>query len=641
MIIKKNDLKTISWCMVWLLCIFSGASTWADNLDTYLDSPKEYRNEIIAEVDKAEATYKQRLVVEPKLIRVLNASGYSQESKTFIAEQLYRLCDEDTVEAFEKMLYRNDTSILAAKGLGIIKQNEAQRALLRHISRVNLATRVAIIEALGDRGDDTAIASLKKYVRSSSTSTSEATLVALGKIGGPESAQILGMSRLSVRKSLQQVATDAFIQCGWTALEREDLPTALDVFDMLYIDVEPLDVRAQALRGLIRTEQANGMMYIVEALEGDEETLKIVAAEEAVQIPGTEATNALIKVYADLTPSMQGVIVDVLGKRGDKAGMQTVIQAAMNRNPSVRIQALESLAKFREPQVLQPLLKASAQGSEEEKKVARASLASLQGDDINHSLAKMLLDNDNAVRFEAVKMVPIRKASEGIAGLVRIITRGDLPAIQYEALKALCIVGTYEQLPILIEAWVGDTWTEDQRTVIGDGIIAVAKRSPEGGARVEALHNALRGSATPDAQLAVLHALNQIKEDQSIAAMDTLFKKATPEVQIAIMEIWVGWPTVQPLPQLEKQARTQDDVTLRDMAYDGLVHMLIEVADSESVDRLKYIQKTAKIANTSDKRKAILPATADIPREDAEKIWARFLKSDESLSEDIDKLKAE
>jgi hypothetical protein len=68
-------------------------------------------------VDKAEATYKQRLVVEPKLICVLNASGYSQESKTFIAEQLCRLCDEDTVEVFEKILYCNDKSILAINSL--------------------------------------------------------------------------------------------------------------------------------------------------------------------------------------------------------------------------------------------------------------------------------------------------------------------------------------------------------------------------------------------------------------------------------------------------------------------------------------------------------------------------------------------
>lgn len=123
--------------------------------------------------------------------------------------------------------------------------------------------------------------------------------------------------------------------------------------------------------------------------------------------------------------------------------------------------------------------------------------------------------------------------------------------------------------------------------------------------------------------------------------MDTQFKKATPEVQIAIMEIWVNWPIVEPLPQLEKQARTQDDVTLRDMAYDGLVHMLLEVADSDSVDTLKDIQKTAKIANTTDKRKAILPATANISTEEAEKIWARFLKSDPSLSEAIDELRAE
>lgn len=613
---------------------------WATDLDTFLDTPKQYHSEIIAEVDKAEAAYKQRLVVEPKLIRVLNSSAYSKESKTFIAGQLYRIADEDTVPAWVKLLYRNDTSLLAAKGLGVIGHSAGQHALLKHLSNVGTTTRVAIIEALGDRRDDTAIGSLIRYVRSSHRASSKATLIALGKIGGPEAVQHLSISRLSVHSSLQATATQAYLTCGWTALERGDYPTALDVFDLLFAAFEPLEVRAEALRGLIRTEQIAAIPYIIEALEGGEPSFHTVVIEEATRIPGEDATQALVKLYADFAAPLQAVIVQVLGQRADAGSMPTVIQATRSRDPQVRLVGLEALGNFRESQVLQPLLKAAAEGTPDEQVVARASLTRLEGDDMNHALAKMLLVPNNAVRLEAVKMMPIRGVSEGLAVLVRIVERGDLPVIQYEALKALCTLGTTAELSVLVEAWIGTTWSPEQRALIGEGIIVIAQRSPAGKARVEALHNALSRSTTLQ-QLAIITALNRIQEDASVTVLDGAFRTATPEVQEAILTVWGEWPSAAVLPMLEKQARTQDDIQLRVVAYTGLVRILNDVADPEDPDTAKYCQKAAKIANTTEKRRALFPAIAALPTVSSTKIWGQLLKADASLSDEIEQVRSQ
>ena len=621
------------------MLLFMSKDVLAADLDALLDSPKGHHAEIIAEVDKAEASYKQRLIVEPKLIKVLNASGYSAESKTFIAEQLYRICDEDTVEDFVKLLYRSGTGTLAAKGLGIIKHRDAQRALLEHLPKVGITTRNAIIEALGNRQDDTAITPISKYVRSSNSATSKATLIALGKIGGPQSAQILGISRLSVSKSLQGVATEAYLQCGWNALERGDLLTALDVFDLLFIGIEPLEVQTEALRGLIRTEKDDAMPYIVEALKSEEVALQTVAVEEASRIPGTNATKSLVKIYSDMQGTRQALIVKILGLRADEEGLFTVIQASWSRDPQVRLSALEALSHFRQTQVLQPLLKASAEGTVEEQAVARASLSSLQGDDINRGLAKLLLDPNNAIRFEAVRLMPIRGASEGLPGLVRIVERGDLPIIQFEALQAICIMGTVVELPVLVKAWTESKWSIEQRAIIGEGIVAVAQRSPAGRERVAALHDALKGSVTPEAQIAVIEALSRIQEDESVDALDSLFRKADPSVQTVILNVWSDWPTIEALPELEKQARTQDNVELRDIAFKGLARILNEVADPEHPDTARYCQKAAKVANTTDERRSLFPVISSLSPEASEKIWHQLLKADASLSDEIAELR--
>ena len=407
-------LSLVRFVLVWSVCVCALAQDAA--LESLFEVPLQNRDAIVGRVDEAEASYKKRVAIEPLLLGVLNSSKHSAEAKTFAAQQLYRICDEDTVPALTKLLYRRGTGDIARRGLEIIDHPDAQAALMGALRRVTGSTLTGVIESLGRRRNPDAIRPLRGFVQSGNSSVVKASLIALGEIGGAEAAQLLGTSRLSVRRSLRKTATAAYMRCGWNSLADGDRETSLIVFDSLLIEVEALEIREEALRGYILTEQEYAIPMIVEVLRSDVASMQAIAVEEASKIPGVEATEALVDAFTDLMPPIQLQVVRILGERGDLEGMPTVIQSVNNRDPEVRLESLRAIAKFNHPDTLHVLLKISAKGSAQEKEMARATLMELEGERINEALVRSAMSADNAIRLEAVKMMaPLRSKCSALS----------------------------------------------------------------------------------------------------------------------------------------------------------------------------------------------------------------------------------
>ncbi|MFP6617260.1 MAG: HEAT repeat domain-containing protein, partial [Candidatus Hydrogenedentota bacterium] len=586
---------------------------------------------------EAEASYKKRVTIEPLLFGVLRSGSQSGEAKEFIGQQLYRIVDEDSVAELTKLLYRRGTGDIARRGLEIIDHSDAHDALMDALRKVTGSTLTGVIESLGRRRNAEAVRPLRGFVQSGNSAVVEASLIALGEIGGADAAQLLGMSRLNVRRSLRSAATRAYMRCGWTSLGDGDSETALTVFDSLLIDVGPPEIREEALRGYVETEGEYSIPTIIEVLRSDEPRMQTVAAEAASGIPGVEATLALVDTFTDLTPPIQLLVVRILGERRDIAGMPTVIQSVSNRDPSVRLESLRAIAKFNHPDTLHVLLKVSATGSAVEKEMARATLEALEGEKINEALVKSAMSADNAIRLEAVKMMPIRKATRGVAVLVRIAER-DIKEIQFEALVALGVLGTQEELELMVGAWSGQ-WSEARRAAIGEGIVAIATRSPAGVKRVNALHAALRSAPDSEVQLSIIRALAEIQDDASISALRSVVRSAPESVQSEVIRVFIEWPSAEVLPDLERLARTSDEASVRDEAFAGFVELLGETADHGSSSTVRVYQRAVKMAETTEKRRMLLPGVGRLTSSSAGRIWDTLAK-DPALAEEVSAMRA-
>lgn len=616
-----------------LLLVSEHCFAQGGDISFLFDDPLSNRDAIVERVTEAEASYKKRLVVEPLLLGVLKSSGHSADAKEFAGQQLFRICDEDTVTELVSLLYRRGTGDIARRGLEAIEHPDAEEALLDSLRRATGSTLAGVIESLGRRKVDEAVRPLRGFVQSGNTEVVRASLLALGEIGGEDASELLGMSRLTVRRSLRDTATVAYLRSGWTSLERGDSVTALIVFDALLLDVEDIEIRQEALRGYVQTEGEYAIPLIVDTLKNDVPAMQTATIDEASRIPEVEATEALVESFSDLTSSIQVLVIQILGGRADVVGLPTVIQSVNNRNSDVRLEALRALAKFNHPDSMPVLLKTLATGNEQEREIEDLTLRALEGEHINGALVKSAMSADNAVRLEAVKMMPIRNAVQGIPTLVRIAER-DIKQIQFEALKALGVLGTQNELELMVREWSG-SWSDEERTEIGRGMIAIAKRSPEGSKRVQPLHTVLKGTSSAEVQLSIIHALAEIGEDASVDVLRSLLRRGAASVQSEIIEVLLDWPSAEVLPELERLAKSSDDVAVRNLAYAGFVAKLAETADHGSYSTVRVYQRAVKLATTTEKRRLLLPGALKLTGSNADRVLNELAK-DPEIAEEID-----
>jgi HEAT repeat protein len=592
-------------------------------------STQQVLSEFVGEAIK---TYRLRVDVEARLVEIIESESVSRDSKLFAAEQLYRICDEDTIPALKRMLTQNDTWDIACRGLARVQHSKAEQTLLEAVPTATGKRLIGIVEALGNRHDPVAVPVLRNIAQEGDVPTTEAALTALSKIPGTSSIEALDWCRGNLTRKMRPAATDAYVQAALTSLEHGQRQPAIDAFEALMVDFEPADVKARGLRGLIQAYGEDAVPTIVEALTSGIPELEAVAAEEAKSVPGRKATEAFVKAYASLTPENQAVLLHALGVRGDDYALETLLLAAQSRIPVVRLGAIEALGRFNHPDVLQVLLKSAATGSEEEMALARQALDALTHPGVNDELLVAAMNADNAVRAEAMKMIAARHVQEGVPVVMRVAAR-DVKPVRLEALKALGAIGTAQELPDMVSMLLED-WSAPDIAAIGEAIIAVARRAPEGKTRTDAVSRALTGGRGPeDSRLTLVSILAAIGDDTGVPALEDVARESTGRAQVAAVETLVAWPTPAALDPLDRVARESKDAHIRSMALDGALRQLEHGNHGRTPEqRVKYYERLAKVAQTPEEKARIANALAAISSPDSEKVRAKLLQDIEAAN---------
>ena len=595
-------------------------------------------NFITAYVDRATGRYKIRVDAERRLLSILESRASSFVAKAYAAKQLYRLCDEDTVPELRLLLLRQDTTDFARRGLEIIDHPSAQEALLYGFDRSSGSMLSGITESLGQRRDPSAVDRLRKLAKSGGIEITRVALDALSKIPGRSTMHALEWCRRNLSWKMRPEATQAYIQLGWTCIAFEDYDTAGDLFDILLIDAETMEIRVEGLRGLIRAEQHDAVPIIIDALSSGEPALQAAAAEEAGNVPGREATDAFVKYFSSVTTENQLILLRVFGDRGDPAALPTVLLAFVSRLPEIRIAAIESAAKFNHPDTLQPLLKAVASGSETEQRLAREALERLQGPGLSDALVKAAMNADNATRIEAVRAITVRRTPNAVPVLRRIAER-DVRDIQFEALKALGVVGGDDEMPLMVDM-LSEDWERSERDAIARGIVTIAQRSLNRKATTVAVGNALKkGSAGDDVLGSYVDILGALADDEGLPALELHARKKTgPSARLAL-GVLSEWPNDQPLDALYRIASSAKDATQRAAAFKAYLGLVAGNGSSRPLgDTVGYYEQAAEIAASPDEKRAIIVALRDVPHRDSLALLELYL-DDDAVARDAESAK--
>lgn len=609
------------------------------SLDAYTGGSSSTLDRIRGYVDAATRDYEKRRAIEPHLLSTLSSRSTSAAAKSFAAEQLYRLCDDETVSALEKLLLRSDTSAHARRGLELIDDHEAQQALLLALPKTNGTLQMGIAESLGVRSEPSAVRPLMQMAIDGNEAETVAALDALAQIGGSEAAIALNYCRENLKVRQMRIhARDAYLRCGWQSLKEGDQLSAIDVFDTLYVDLEPIEVRKEALRGLIRAKGEDAVPLIVEVLSGSESELHTVAAEEAADVIGPKATAAFVRAFPDLNRANQIILLDALAKRGDVGAVDTVIQAATSRYDDVRMAGLVALGSFNDPRVLQTLLKTAVSGTPKEQEIARTHLQALEHQAINDELVRAAMSADNAIRGEAVRTMPPRGATNGVPVLLRIAER-DIPELRIEAMRALGDLASVTELPDLVRVH-NEPWGLDTRREMADAIYKVASRAQDNPKRVEAVAKSVRdNSVPPEARISLIYVLGRLDDDAGLDALGTVARKSPEVVQDAAFKNLAEWPGTSAASTLERSAKGSNNAYHRMTAIKGLSRMYADAAWASPSDEVKAYERLAKYAESPEEKRVVVDAVRARGRADLAEALSSYEK-DPAFAAEVQAMRA-
>jgi hypothetical protein len=249
-------------------------------------------------------------------------------AREWLLRQLEHIGRDESVNAVAPLL-RDDDRALCSAAIRCMVANPAAEATSKllqalHVREapVDIAVerdrQIAVLDALGYRGDPAAVPLLAQTVASSHAPTAEAAAHALGRIGTPTGEQALAKHRGQATGKVRAAIDDAWLHCADRRLHEGNTAQAAAIYRQLNRAEEPRPIRLAALRGAFLTAGDKTGTVLLETLSGSDPAARAVALG---LIPDIDA--GTLKVVAAglerLPPAIQANVRSALAARANQS----------------------------------------------------------------------------------------------------------------------------------------------------------------------------------------------------------------------------------------------------------------------------------------------------------------------------------
>ena len=542
--------------------------------------------------------------IEERMIAFLQSDA-TFAGKQFVCEQLSIVGSSAAVPALTRLLLEEETTDIALYALQRIPDPAVGAALRDSLRTAGSATRVAIVNALGERGDGAAVADLAAQLSDPDPAIARAAATALGKIADAEATAVLDAARATTSGAVRGAVLDAYLRGADRLVAEGNNARAASIYRDLYDNEDATNIRAAALRGLARADEASAAEIVVAALRQDNPKLQAVAAGLVRELPDTVDVQAVIAEIPSLSPTAQIQLLSAFAERGEEAAYPEAIAATGHDDEAVRVAAIAALSVLGSEADIPLLVRLAVSGrSPTDREAASAALGFLPGASVNGEIIAQVADVDAAERATLVKALGERNATEAADVLLRAAVDPDR-VVRAESQKSLAIVTGPERIDELIELLIAEqdsaVRNEAERTVV-----YVAEKAPEDSSRSGPVLAMLPSVTDSAARGSLIEVLGRIGDPVALPAIRAALEDADSEYRQAAIAALGSWPDAGPAPELLNVVRTTDDRTTRVLAlraYIDLLRIRSERPVQESIDLFVGAMNLA--TETSEKRMAL------------------------------------
>jgi acetyl esterase/lipase/HEAT repeat protein len=584
----------------------------------------------VALTTSALAAEKQTASVEKarEAIAVLK-SGTEPAEKALACKTLAVYGKADAVPALAPLLEDEHLASWARIALEVIPGRAADKALRDAMGKVHGMFLVGVINSIGVRRDAKAVSALSAELKGANAEVASAAAVALGHIGGDKSAKVLKQALVDGSETVRSAAAQGCELCAEQYIEKKKSAKAAELYGAVRKANVPKQRMLEATRGMILVRQSDGIPLLLETLRSSDNAVFAMGLRTSRELGGSKVTEALVAELAKTPSERQGPLLVAIADRNDAVGLPVVISSARSGSKSLRLVAIEMMARLGNVACVPALLDAVVASDTEIAQAAKTSLAALPADDVNPQLRARLTQAAGTSRYALVKLAGERQVTAAVPELTKAANDSD-STIRAAGVKALGETVDVDELSTLTDL-LAKAKSDDEISAVQDALESACARIKEKAACTKKLVPLLASSATP-AKCALLHVLGVVATPRALNVVKSSIGSQDATVRDAAIRVLADWSEPAGLPPLLEVFRGTLDETHRFLVLRGCVRLLD--LDTESpAQKVKIYGELLASTQRADDRKVILSGLANVADPDALKLVEPLLDDAEVKAE--------
>ncbi len=512
-----------------------------------------------------------------------------------------------SVPALAALLGEERLSHAARNALEGMPCAEAGEALRQALGTSSGTVKVGLIDSLGWRGEQEAVALLKPLLSDTDAAIASAAASALGRIGGREAVQALEKALQDRRGVLREAVADAYLEGADVLRRGQDARQASFLYRKVCSSDLPGHVRGAALMGLAQC--APVAQELLSAFQRDDRQLHIAAAHVVRGTASQSTLRALAVALPGLPADAQALLIRALAERGGSGTLRDVANACNSEDGAVRVAALEALGALGNTDSVPILLRAAVQGTEAEQAAARGSLKALPGEGVNEALVSRMSSAEERAAVEIVRALASRDATDAVPTLLR--TAGsESRELRAAALDGLSELAGQENIPALVDLLAKVDVQDGSR--VRKMLVAVARRCQAEEQASRELVTRLDAAEDDGTRASFLLALGELGDKSALAALRRAVKDPNDAIKRIAIVALSGWPTSEPAQDLLGVAREQGNPTHQVLALRGFIGMTQRDGSLEADRKLGCYRTALGLAPNAAEKRRVLSALAEV-----------------------------
>ena len=549
---------------------------------------------------------------ERDLIRILE-SNVPNEQKAVPCKKLALYGTSAAVPALAHLLADEQLASWALIALEAIPGSAPDDALRAAAEKLHGRLLIGVIDSMGVRRDSRAVAVLTRKLDDIDPQVSSAAAVSLGKIGGQQAATALRRALRKSPESLHSAVAEGCIRCAENFLASGKSADAVKMYDDVRWAPVPRERTLEGLRGAILARGNSGIPILMEELQSSDRDFFNLGLRVARELPGSQATEAVIADFKQTTPDRQPLVLLALSDREDPAVVPVVTDSAEHGAKELRTVAVDILDRWGEPATLPVLLDVAVDENRELSDAGLAAITRMAGSSVDSDLVGRLAGASGKTRKALLIIAARRGIDKALPEVVQSVGDSDSET-RAAAVQALVALGGVNEVEVLARA-LEKTDSASERSHIEGALATLCGRL---GSKSAAPLLPLINNQITDNKRAALEPLVAAGGSEALAAVASTTMDKDESLQDDAVRALCSWPDSwpedagvgEPLLHIIKADPKESHQVLALRSY---LHFLLGDEKLDKDEKLSKLQGIMPLVKRSEEKITAIAVLQGIP----------------------------